>query len=317
MTEHTEPATPVHEPMTTLLAAPAGALRAFSNRTRILLEMIKFEHTIFSTPFALAAAVVAANGMPHWRALVWIVVALVGARSAAMAFNRIVDSKLDALNPRTKMRAIPTGQVSIGQAIVFAIVASALLVLAAWQLNPLALELSPLALLIVFGYSFTKRFTIWSHLFLGFALGIAPMGAWVAVRGMLEPAPFLLGAAVVFWLFGFDILYALQDAEFDRTVGLFSIPARLGNARALVFSRVGHAIMLCLMIAFGFAAQLHWIYALGVAMVAALIVYEQSLVKPTDLSRLDFAFFNLNGYVGIGYFLFTLADVLVFRRAWN
>jgi 4-hydroxybenzoate polyprenyltransferase len=300
--------------MSTLLTAPAGALRTFSNKTRILLEMIKFEHTIFSTPFALSAAVVAARGIPHWRTLVWIAVALIGARSAAMAFNRIVDRKFDALNPRTKTRAIPAGQVTVGQAVVFTAVSAAILIIAAWQLNPLALALSPVALLIALGYSLTKRFTIWSHLALGFALGIAPMGAWIAVQGGLSLAPFLLGFAVVFWLFGFDILYALQDVDFDRSAGLFSIPARFGNARALVFSRVGHAVMVCLMIAFGYTAHLHALYYVGVAMVAALIVYEQSLVKRDDLSRLDFAFFNLNGYVGVGYFLFTLADVLIFKR---
>jgi 4-hydroxybenzoate polyprenyltransferase len=300
--------------MSTLISAPTGALRSFSARTRVLLDMIKFEHTVFSTPFAFTAAVVAARGFPHLRTFGWIVVALIGARSAAMAFNRIADYKFDALNPRTKMRAIPAGQVTIAQAIIFTVIASGLLVLAAWRLNPLALELSPIALLIAFGYSFTKRFTIWSHLALGFALGIAPMGAWVAVQGSLSPAPFLLGFAVVFWLFGFDILYALQDVEFDRTIGLFSIPAKLGNQRALIFSRVGHAIMLCLMVGFGWIAHLHAIYYAGTVMVAALIVYEQSLVKADDISRLDFAFFNLNGYVGIGYFLFTLADVLIFKR---
>jgi 4-hydroxybenzoate polyprenyltransferase len=199
--------------------------------------------------------------------------------------------------------------------VLFTVIASALLVAAAWQLNALALELSPLALLISFGYSLTKRFTVWSHLFLGFALGIAPMGAWIAVQGSVSLAPFLLGFAVVFWLFGFDILYALQDVDFDRSVGLFSIPAKFGNARALLFSRAGHLLMLCLMVGFGYAAGLHALYYAGVVMVAALIIYEQSLVKPDDISRLDFAFFNLNGYVGIGFFLFTLADVLVFKRS--
>lgn len=301
--------------MSTPLPSTAGALRTFSAKTRILLEMIKFEHTIFSAPFALAAAVVAARGFPQLRTLGWIVVALIGARSAAMAFNRIADRDVDALNPRTKMRAIPAGQVTVAQAILFTVISSGLLVLAAWQLNPLAFSLSPLALIIAFGYSLTKRFTVWSHLFLGFALGVAPMGAWIAVTGSVAPAPFLLAFAVVFWLFGFDILYALQDVDFDRTVGLFSIPAKLGNSRALVYSRIGHAIMLGLLVAFGFAAHLHSLYFTGVAMVAALIVYEQSLVKPDDISRLDFAFFNLNGYVGIGFFVFTLADVLVFKRS--
>lgn len=301
--------------MSTLQTAPSGAVRTFTDKTKILLEMIKFEHTIFSTPFALSAAVVAAWGIPRWATLGWIVVALIGARSAAMAFNRIADRRSDALNPRTKMRAIPAGQVTVAQAAIFTIIAAALLVVAAWRLNPLAFALSPVALAVAFGYSFTKRFTIWSHLFLGFALGIAPMGAWIAIRGTLDPAPFFLGFAVVFWLFGFDILYALQDLDFDRSVGLFSIPARFGTAKALIFSRAGHALMLALLVGFGIVGHLHALYFAGVAMVAALIVYEQSLVKADDLSRLDFAFFNLNGYVSIGFFLFTLADVLVLGRA--
>ncbi len=299
--------------MSTLINTPAGALRNLSLKTRILLEMIRFEHTIFSAPFALSAAVVAAHGIPHWRTLAWIALALIGARSAAMAFNRIADAKYDAENPRTKMRAIPTGQVTTQQAAVFTAVFSALLVFSAYELNPLAFMLSPLALVIALGYSLTKRFTVWSHLFLGLALGIAPMGAWIAVTGHWALAPFLLGFAVVFWLFGFDIIYALQDTEFDRSAGLFSIPSRYGNARALTISRIGHLIMIGLLIAFGIVAHLSYFYYAGVAAVAALVVYEQSLVKPNDLSKLDFAFFNLNGYISMGFFIFTLADVLVFK----
>ncbi len=295
----------------TTTTAPQSIFHRFTNKTKILLEMIKFEHTIFSAPFALSAAVVAAAGIPHLRTLLWIAVALAGARSAAMAFNRIADARYDALNPRTKMRAIPAGQVTVAQAWIFTIVSAALLVLAAKELNPLAFALSPLALVIALGYSLTKRFTVWSHLFLGFALGIAPIGAWIAVRASLELAPFLLGFAVVFWLFGFDILYALQDTEFDQEVGLHSIPSRFGNARAIVISRMGHIVMLALLIAFGFAAHLHAIYFLGVAAVAILVAYEQSLVKPNDLSKLNFAFFNLNGYISMGFFAFTLADVLL------
>lgn len=277
--------------------------------------MIKFEHTVFALPFALMAAFVAAHGdssrsAPSWTQILWILVAMVGARSAAMAFNRIADARLDALNPRTKNRAIPAGLLSIGQVAVFNVIAALLLVLAAWRLNPLAFALSPLALLIVLGYSLTKRFTAFSHAFLGLALGIAPVGAWIAISGRIDLPPILLGAAVLFWLFGFDIIYALQDTDFDRKVGLHSIPAQLGNARALVISRLGHAAMVCLLAAFGVAAHLHAFYFAGVIFTAILVAYEQSLVKADDLSKLNFAFFNLNGYISVGLLLFTLRDVL-------
>jgi len=294
-------------------AVPANPIARVWGKTRIILEMIKFEHTVFALPFALTAAFVAAHGIPHWRTLGWILVAMVGARSAAMAFNRIADSRFDALNPRTKNRAIPAGQLTNAQVALFTIVAAALLVVAAWQLNPLAFKLSPLALLIVLGYSLTKRFTAFSHAFLGLALGVAPVGAWIAVRGDIGLPAILLGVAVLFWLFGFDIIYALQDTDFDKAVGLHSIPAQVGNAKALAISRVGHVIMLGLLVAFGLAAHLHALYFLGVVFVAALVGYEQSLVKPDDLSKLDFAFFNLNGYISTGLFLFTLGDVLWLR----
>jgi 4-hydroxybenzoate polyprenyltransferase len=300
--------------MSTTIVSQQNIGQRFVGRVKILLEMIKFEHTIFSAPFALASACVAANGIPHFHVLGWIVVALIGARSAAMTFNRIVDAKYDALNPRTNMRAIPAGQVTVTQAWIFTIISCSLLVVAAYMLNPLAFELSPVALLFALGYSLTKRFTSLSHLFLGIALGIAPMGAWIAVHGSFEPAPFLLGFAVVFWLFGFDIIYALQDVEFDRTAGLFSIPARVGNAKALLISRLGHILMIALLAGFGVVAHLHAIYFVGVGLVAILIAYEQSLVKPDDLSKLNFAFFNLNGYISMGYFAFTLADVLLLGK---
>lgn len=294
--------------------AAAGPLVRFWRKTRIILEMIKFEHTVFALPFALMAAFVAARGVPPLRILGWILVAMVGARSAAMAFNRIADARYDALNPRTKNRAIPTGILSISQVAVFTLVAAALLIFAAWELNPLAFALSPLALLIVLGYSYTKRFTALSHGFLGLALAVAPMGAWIAVTGNLGAAPAYLAGAVLFWLFGFDIIYALQDTQFDKEIGLHSIPAALGNAKALLISRVGHSVMLALLVMFGLAAHLHGFYFAGVVFTAALVIYEQSLVKPNDLSRLNFAFFNLNGYISVGLFLFTLADVLVMRR---
>jgi 4-hydroxybenzoate polyprenyltransferase len=294
--------------------AAAGTLTRFWQKTRVILEMIKFEHTVFALPFALMAAFVAAHGLPQLRILGWILVAMVGARSAAMAFNRIADARYDALNPRTKNRAIPAGLLTIPQVAVFTLIACLLLVLAAWELNPLALLLSPVALLLALGYSYTKRFTALSHAFLGLALAVAPMGAWIAVTGRFEAAPAYLAGAVLFWLFGFDILYALQDTEFDRKTGLRSIPAALGNAKAILISRVGHTIMLGLLVGFGLAAHLYVVYFAGVFFTAALVIYEQSLVKPNDLSRLDFAFFNLNGYISVGLFLFTLADVLLWKR---
>ncbi|MGO8671148.1 MAG: UbiA-like polyprenyltransferase [Capsulimonadaceae bacterium] len=281
-------------------------------QTGIILEMIKFEHTVFMMPFALMAAVVAGHNdwAVFWHKIPWIVVAMVGARSAAMAFNRIVDRKFDALNPRTAGRALPAGTLTVPQVAVFTLVASALLVWAAAMLNPLALWLSPVALAVVFFYSYTKRFTSLSHLALGIALAIAPAGAWIAITGRIDPPALWLAGAVVCWLFGFDILYALQDTEFDRAQGLHSLPARLGNARALVLSRFAHAVMIVLLALAGAAAHLHAAYAAGVALVAVMIAYEQSLVKADDISRLNVAFFTMNGYISVGLFLFTLVDVV-------
>ena len=275
--------------------------------------MIKFEHTIFSLPFALMAAFVAARGLPPLRTLLWILVAMAGARSAAMAFNRIADARYDALNPRTSGRAIPTGLLTIPQVAFFTVASSAALILAAYELNPLAFSLSPVALLLALGYSLSKRFTAFSHAFLGLALAVAPMGAWIAVTGRFAAAPALLAAAVLFWLFGFDILYALQDTEFDRQIGLRSIPAWIGNAKSLVVSRAGHCVMVFFLIAFGIAAHLHGLYFAGVVFAAALVAYEQTLVKADDLSKLNFAFFNLNGYISVGLSIFTILDVLIWK----
>jgi 4-hydroxybenzoate polyprenyltransferase len=280
---------------------------------RVICEMIKIEHTIFSLPFALIAAFVADKGVPSLRTLFWIIVAIAGARSAAMAFNRIVDADHDAVNPRTKMRAIPAGLLTQAQVAVFTFVACSVLVFAAWKLNRLAFELSPIALVCALGYSVTKRFTVFSHAFLGLALAIAPMGAWIAVTGKISLAPVLLASAVLFWLFGFDIIYALQDTEFDRQFGLRSIPARLGNSKALIISRLGHTAMIGFLVAFGVAAHLHYLYWAGLVVAASLVVYEQSLVKHDDLSKLNFAFFNLNGYIGTGLALATIGDVLLWK----
>ena len=287
-------------------------LTAGVKQTKIILEMIKFEHTVFMLPFALMAAVIA--GHSNWplfaHKLPWILLAMVGARSAAMAFNRLVDRQYDARNPRTAMRAIPAGLLSVPQVTVFTVIASGLLVFAAYMLNPLALALSPVALLLALGYSYTKRFTAFSHLFLGLAMAVAPVGAWIAVTGQIDPPALWLGGAVVCWLFGFDILYALQDTEFDRANGLHSMPVLLGPAGALAVSRVSHAVMVVLLVMAGLSAHLGIIYFAAVVMAAGVVFWEQSLVKPNDLSRLNMAFFTLNGYLSAGLFVLTLADVL-------
>ena len=281
-------------------------------RTKIILEMIKFEHTVFMLPFALMAGVIA--GHRDWllfaHKLPWILLAMVGARSAAMAFNRIVDSRYDALNPRTATRAIPAGLLSVPQVTIFTVIASLLLVFAAGMLNPLALALSPVALGLALGYSYTKRFTAFSHFFLGLALAVAPVGAWIAVTGRIDPPALWLGGAVVCWLFGFDILYALQDTEFDRANGLHSMPALLGPAGALGVSRLSHAVMVGLLVMAGVSAHLGVVYFAGVVLAAGVVFWEQSLVKPNDLSKLNMAFFTLNGYLSAGLFALTLVDVL-------
>ncbi|WP_395142525.1 UbiA-like polyprenyltransferase [Armatimonas sp.] len=278
-------------------------------KLRIVLEMIKIEHTLFALPFAAMGALLAARGIPDGRILFWILVAMVGARSAAMAFNRLVDRDYDAKNPRTASRAIPAGLISVGFVRGFTALTSLLLILAAWQLNPLALLLSPVALGVVFLYSYTKRFTHWCHAFLGLALAIAPVGAWVAVRGDLTMVPLALGAAVICWLVGFDTIYALQDAEFDKNAGLHSLPVRFGAQKALAIGRVSHVFMIVLLVALGKLAGLHGWYFTGVALAAALITAEHVLISPTDLKRLNIAFFNVNIAVSSGLLLFTALDL--------
>jgi 4-hydroxybenzoate polyprenyltransferase len=286
---------------------PAGPVRKLG----IILEMIKFEHTVFALPFALASALVAARGLPDWRTLGWIVTAMVGARSAAMAFNRIADAKLDSANPRTASRAIPAGLVSIGAAWVFTLASAGLLVLSAYMLNPLAFVLSPAALVVVLGYSYSKRFTSLSHLWLGLSLGIAPVGAWVAVRGEIGFPSMVLSAAVMFWTAGFDIIYSLQDIDFDRETGLFSLPSRVGPARALLTSRLFHIGMVALLVWFGMLTGRGLTYFVGVGLVALFLVYEQSLVSARDFSRINTAFFTLNGCVSLALAAFVAVDVLM------
>lgn len=289
-------------------------MRRLVRQARIILEMIKFEHTVFALPFALLSALLAARGIPEPRTLGWILVAMVGARSAAMAFNRIADLHYDALNPRTANRALPRGILTLGQVAAFTAVSAGVFVLAAWQLNPLCFALSPVALLWILGYSYTKRFTALSHLWLGLSLGIAPVGAWLAVRGQFDLVPILLALAVTLWTAGFDIIYSLQDVEFDRRVGLRSLPQTVGEAPALWLSRLMHVGMVGLLLAVGRLADLHWGYYAGVSVAALLIAYEQSLVKPDDLSRVNLAFFTLNGWVSVLLFAFTVVDWWMFWR---
>ncbi len=275
---------------------------------RITLEMIKWEHSVFALPFALCGALLAAGGWPAPRQLAWIIVAMVAARSAAMAFNRLADAELDAANPRTRTRALPAGTLSRRFVTGFVVVSCALFVLAAAQLNLLALYLSPVALAVVLLYSFTKRFTRWSHLVLGFALGIAPAAAWIAVRGALDPRILILTAAVTLWVAGFDILYSCQDCDFDRGAGLHSIPRAFGIRRALTIARLLHLLMLALLSWLLWAFQLGPLALVGVAVVALLLFYEHRLVSAEDLSRLDAAFFTMNGVISLVFFIFVAAD---------
>jgi 4-hydroxybenzoate polyprenyltransferase len=274
-------------------------------------RMIKFEHTLFALPFALAAAAIAARGHGLSIArIAGIVVAMAGARTAAMGFNRIVDRHIDARNPRTAKREIPAGAISVRAAWAMTLVAAAVFVGAAAALGPLCLALSPVALFFLFGYSFTKRFTALCHLFLGLAIASGPAGAWIAVRGDFGWAPGLLMIAVGAWIAGFDILYALADRDFDRTAGLHSIPALFGVTGALVLSAVLHLVTAAALLALAFVAGLGTPYLVGVAVVIALLAYEHAIVRPSDLSRLDVAFFNLNGYVSVAFFVATLVDTL-------
>jgi 4-hydroxybenzoate polyprenyltransferase len=275
--------------------------------------MIKWEHSIFALPFALCGAMLASRGLPTAHQLGWIVVAMVAARSAAMAFNRLADVAIDAANPRTRTRALPAGALSPAFVATFVVISCAIFVLAASQLNRLALILSPVALAVLLAYSYTKRFTRWSHLVLGLALGIAPAAAWIAVRGSLDPRILLLTLAVTFWVGGFDVLYACQDYEFDRSAGLHSIPRFLGIPGALWVARLFHVLMLMLLIALIAVFGLGKLAMAGVIAVALLLAYEHSLVSARDLSKLNAAFFTMNGVISVVFFVFVAADLLVRR----
>lgn len=289
------------------------------HRLRLTLEMIKFEHSIFALPFALTGALLAfrQSGFATpgiWRQVMWIVVAMVAARSAAMAFNRVIDAEIDARNPRTRMRAIPAGMLTPQFAWCFAVAASLLLFFAAFELNPLCLKLAPLSLAVLFFYSYTKRFTTFSHLVLGLCLGIAPAAAWIAVLGSLDPRILLLTGAVMFWTAGFDVIYSCQDYDFDREEGLWSVPRALGIAAALHVAKLLHLLMVVCLLALVYTLHVGPLALAGVGAITALLIYEHSLVKPNDLSRVNAAFFTMNGYVSVLFFLFWAADIFLLKK---
>jgi 4-hydroxybenzoate polyprenyltransferase len=295
-------------------------LRHFWKRLRLTLEMIKFEHSVFALPFALTGALLAwresdMNLREVWLKLLWITIAMVGARSAAMAFNRVVDADIDGRNPRTKSRHLPAGLLSRGFAWGFVALSTMVFLLASRQLNPLCFHLAPVALGIVFFYSFTKRFTSFSHLVLGFSLGIAPAAAWIAMTGSLDPRILWLTAAVTCWTAGFDVIYSCQDYEFDVESSLFSLPRRLGMAGALRVAQLLHVAMIGCLVALVFVLHLGVLSLVGIAAVAGLLIYEHSLVKPDDLSRVDAAFFTMNGYVSVLFFLFWAADIFLLWKS--
>ena len=275
----------------------------------IIFSDIKIQHTVFALPFAVMSAFLAAGGMPEIKKLLWIIVCMLGARSAAMAFNRVVDARFDKENPRTRDRALPSGKINVGNYAVFLVASSALFIFSAWMLNSLAFYLSPVALAIVFFYSLTKRFTAFSHFWLGLAISIAPVGAWVAIREEISFTSLLLGAAVVFWLIGFDILYSCMDIEADRINRLHSIPERFGVETALKMALASHAVMVVfLLVLLEPTVLLGWVYLAGVVLVAGLLVYEHSLIKKDDLSKVNMAFFNVNGIISVGLMIFVIVD---------
>jgi len=288
-------------------------MMGFLKNTAITLEMIKWEHSIFALPFALTGAVLAAGTWPSARVLVWIIVCMVSARSAAMAFNRLVDAKLDAANPRTANRALPAGALSSGFVAGFVLVAAGVFFFGAAMLNRLSLELAPVALTVILAYSYMKRVTRWSHLVLGLALGIAPSAAWIAVRGTLDPRIILLTLAVLLWVGGFDVLYACQDFEHDRRVGLNSVPQAFGLNGAFWIARLMHTGMLVILYALVEAFHLGGVAKIGIVLVGILLFYEHLIVSPKDLRRMNAAFFTLNGIISVVFFLFIATDVLLQR----
>jgi 4-hydroxybenzoate polyprenyltransferase len=281
------------------------------SRISVFLEMIKFPHTLFALPFALTGALLAARGIPSAAQLFWIVMAMVGARTAAMALNRLIDAGIDAGNPRTATRAIPAGLISRGSVAGYIVLSLLLLLYAAYRLNPLCLRLAPVAIFFLLLYSYCKRFTALAHIVLGVCLAAAPIGAWIAIRGAIELPPLLLGAAVLFWVAGFDILYALQDLEFDKKAGLHSIPVRLGIRGSLLLARMFSALTIVFLIWLTLLLQLGTPFRCGIAAAALLLCYEHWLVRDGDLAKLDLAFFTMNGYVSVIILLATIAEIVI------
>lgn len=275
------------------------------------LRMIKFSHSIFALPFAFTSALIAADGLPTMRQVLWITIAMVSARTAAMSLNRVIDKDIDALNPRTKDREIPSGKIRPVTAIIVSVISFLILIFSAYMLNPLCLKLSPLAIGVIILYSYTKRFTWASHLVLGLAISGAPLGAWIAIRGGVVLGAFFPALAVLFWIAGFDILYSLQDIDFDRAHGLHSIAERFGTKGAILVSRIFHLLAWDFLLITGAVFRLGFFYWLGLLISGVLLIYEHRLVKPDDLSRLDKAFFNMNGWISVTVFLATLLNYAI------
>jgi len=273
--------------------------------------MIKFSHSIFALPFAFTSAIIAASGIPDLTKIVLIVIAMVGARSGAMGLNRVIDREIDSANPRTEGREIPRGDISVFAAALLVIVSFVILVLAAYMLNPLCLKLSPVAIVVLIIYSYTKRFTWMSHFVLGLSISAAPLGAWMAVKGSFDIDIIPMVIAVIFWLAGFDVLYALQDIDFDKKYGLYSIPKRFGISKSIYLSRIFHITSFLLLLANGIIFKLGGLYWTGMFLTAGLFLYEHSLIKVDDLRKLDIAFFNMNGYISVTVFIFTLMDYMI------
>jgi 4-hydroxybenzoate polyprenyltransferase len=275
------------------------------------LRLIKFSHSVFALPFAFTSALIAAGGIPSLEKIFWITVAMVGGRTGAMGMNRIIDRKIDALNPRTQNRELPRGVIKSWEAFVFTVIAFVFLLVAAYKLNPLCFKISPLVLLVLFTYSYTKRFTWLCHVVLGLALSLAPLGAWIAVRGSFNYEILPLCFAVMFWVAGFDTIYGLQDIDFDKKQGIYSIPSAFGVRASLWTARLFHLITTGMLLSLIPIFGLNTLYLIGILIASGLMLYEHSLVKPTDLSKLNMAFFNMNGYISITVFVFTLFNYLI------
>lgn len=283
-------------------------MNAVFHKISIYLKMIKFSHSVFALPFAFTSAIIAASGIPKLEQIIWITIAMVAARSGAMGLNRIIDREIDSANPRTSKRELPKGVIAVSEAIVFVLISFGIFIFSSYMLNPLCLKLSPVALIVLLLYSYTKRFTWTSHFILGLAISAAPIGAWIAVKGTFNIEIIAMGIAVVFWLAGFDVLYALQDLDFDKRYGLYSVPKRFGIRKSLYLSRILHGFSFGLLLVNGIIFKLGGFYWAGMFVIAGLFLYEHSLIKENDLNRLDFAFFNMNGYISAAVFIFTMLD---------